>query len=57
MLLSREEEELGRLRITETHDTFSFAVPVEGAATDKMKVGDKVVSTREPETYEYASPW
>jgi curli biogenesis system outer membrane secretion channel CsgG len=57
VLLSREEEELGRLRITETRDTFSFAVPIEGAAADRMKVGDKVVSTREPEAYEYGQPW
>ena len=57
VLLSREEEELGRLRVTETRDTFSFAAPVEGTVLDRMKVGDKVVSTREPESYEYAAPW
>jgi curli biogenesis system outer membrane secretion channel CsgG len=57
VLLSREEEELGRLRITETRDTFSFAVPIEGAAVNALKVGDKVVSTREPEAYEFGQPW
>lgn len=57
ILLSREEEPLGELRITEVRDTFSFAVPVEGTQADALKAGDRVVSSRTPEPYTFGAPW
>ena len=57
LVLSRSEEELGQLRITDVQDGFSFAAPVEGTDVGKLKAGDKVVSTRTPEPYEFGAPW
>jgi hypothetical protein len=57
ILLSREEELLGELRITEVRESFSYAEPVSGTAIGKLKAGDKVVSTRKPEPYEYGPSW
>jgi curli biogenesis system outer membrane secretion channel CsgG len=57
ILLSRDEALLGELRITEVRDTFAFAEPMSGTAISKLKSGDKVVSTRTPEPYEYGEPW
>ena len=57
ILLSREEELLGELRITDVRESFSYAEPVSGTAIGKLKAGDKVVSTRKPEPYEYGPSW
>jgi curli biogenesis system outer membrane secretion channel CsgG len=57
VLLSREEEELGQLRITDARESFSYAVPLEGTSLEGFKSGDKVVSTRVPEPFEHGAPW
>jgi curli biogenesis system outer membrane secretion channel CsgG len=57
LLLSREEEELGRLRITDVRDSFSYAVPIESTDAAALKAGDKVVGTRAPEAYQHGAPW
>lgn len=57
VLLSREETLIGELRITEVHDSFSFAAPIDGTELSRIAAGDKVVGTRVPEPYEYGQPW
>jgi curli biogenesis system outer membrane secretion channel CsgG len=54
--LGGEEEEIGRLKVTEVKEKYCVATPVKFDAS-RLKTGDKVVSTKKAAPLRYASSW
>lgn len=54
--LGAEEEDLGLLKVTKVQEKLSYAEPV-GFDLSRLSRGDKVVSTKAPESLEFGAPW